>query len=146
MSCMWFCFGKRHGCGSASVTAASCYAVATSWKFSEAPCVDSSWAHFVFSNLDFRSLLDFWSQIKAVAPWLPHSHFCVISSKFLLLVVGTIILQWLPCREFPTRAGTRAFRFVLLHTGGYEHHFREHLGTLPGGCSAGCPSEYLIWH
>lgn len=69
-----------------------CYAVATSWKFSEAPCVDSSWAHFVSSTLDFRSFSGFWSQIKAVAPRLPHSHFCVISSKFLFMVVGTIIL------------------------------------------------------
>lgn len=69
-----------------------CYAVATSWKFSETPCIDSSWAHFVFSTLDFRSFLDFWSQIKAVALRLPHSHFCVINSKFLFMVVGTIIL------------------------------------------------------
>lgn len=31
-----------------------CCVAATSWKFSDTPSVDSSWACFVFSTLDFR--------------------------------------------------------------------------------------------
>lgn len=36
-----------------------CCAVATSWKFSETPCVGSSWAHFVFSTPGFGSFFLF---------------------------------------------------------------------------------------
>lgn len=71
-----------------------CCAAATSWKFSETPSVDSSWACFVFSTLDFSSfffLFVFWSHIKALALCLPHSLFCAIIYKILLQAVGTIM-------------------------------------------------------
>lgn len=42
-------------------------AVATSWKLSGTPCIDSSREHFVSSTLGIRSFVDIWSQVKTGA-------------------------------------------------------------------------------
>lgn len=105
------------------------------WFFPRTLCFFSSWYQIFCRYLEpNQNSSTRWSTA------LPHSYFCVISSKFL--VFSIIMLQWLPCGKFPTRIGTSAFRFTLLHMGGNEHHFREHLGTLLDGCS---PSRYLLW-
>lgn len=141
---IWETSGLRLSLCHSNVMCCAC-AVATSWKLSGTPYVDSSQEHSVSSVLGIRSFVDIWSQIKTVAlAEVQHSltHIFVLLALNSYLVFSIIMLQWLPCGKFPTRIGTSAFRFTLLHMGGNEHHFREHLGTLLDGCS---PSRYLLW-
>lgn len=60
MSGLWFSL-----CHS-NVMCCAC-AVATSWKLSGTPCIDSSREHFVSSTLGIRSFVDIWSQVKTGA-------------------------------------------------------------------------------
>lgn len=63
---IWETSGLRLSLCHSNVMCCAC-AVATSWKLSGTPYIDSSQEHSVSSVLGIRSFVDIWSQIKTVA-------------------------------------------------------------------------------